>query len=60
MAVTEFAALLKQPELIYQTTLALRKTVPSHFTCRCESAIRLGLYSQAFEIADAVQQGGAD
>ena len=34
------AALLKQPELIYQATLALRKTVPSHLPVSVK--VRLG------------------
>lgn len=53
------AALLKQPELIYQATQALRKAVSSELPVSVK--VRLGWddISQAFEIADAVQQGGA-
>ena len=53
------AALLKQPELIYQATLALRKTVPSHSPVSVKVRLGWDCTSQAFEIADAVQQGGA-
>ena len=53
------AALLKQPELIYQATLALRKTVPSHLPVSVKVRLGWDCTSQAFEIADAVQQGGA-
>lgn len=53
------ASLLKDPELIYQATLALRKAVPNKHPVSVK--VRLGWddISQAFEIADAVQQGGA-
>ncbi|MDY3123466.1 MAG: tRNA dihydrouridine(16) synthase DusC [[Actinobacillus] rossii] len=53
------ASLLKDPELIYQATLALRKAVPHKHPVSVK--VRLGWddISQAFEIADAVQQGGA-
>ena len=53
------AALLKQPELIYRATQALRRAVPSEFPVSVK--VRLGWddISQAFEIADAVEQGGA-
>ena len=53
------AALLKQPELIYRATQALRQAVPSEFPVSVK--VRLGWddISQAFEIADAVEQGGA-
>ncbi|NBI13114.1 tRNA dihydrouridine(16) synthase DusC [[Haemophilus] felis] len=53
------ASLLKQPELIYQATRALREAVaPAHIV---SVKVRLGWddVNQAFEIADAVQQGGA-
>ena len=52
------AALLKQPELIYQATLALRQTVPSHLPVSVKVRLGWDCTSQAFEIADAVQQGG--
>ena len=53
------AALLKQPELIYRATQALRQAVPNGFPVSVK--VRLGWddISQAFEIADAVEQGGA-
>lgn len=53
------ASLLKNPELIYQATQALRQAVPQHLPVSVK--VRLGWddVSQAFEIADAVQQGGA-
>ena len=53
------AALLKQPELIYRATQALRQAVPSEFSVSVK--VRLGWddISPAFEIADAVEQGGA-
>ena len=53
------ASLLKQPELIYQATKAMREAVPSHLPVSVK--VRLGWDSseQAFEIADAVVQGGA-
>ncbi|PJG85760.1 tRNA dihydrouridine(16) synthase DusC [Conservatibacter flavescens] len=54
------ASLLKQPELIYQATKALRQAVPQDKTVSVK--VRLGWDSAdfAFEIADAVQQGGAN
>ena len=36
------AALLKQPELIYRATQALRQAVPSEFPVSVKSAVRLG------------------
>lgn len=53
------AALLKQPELIYQATQAIRQAVPK--TQAVSVKMRLGWDSSehCFEIADAVQQGGA-
>lgn len=53
------ASLLKNPELIYQATKALRQAVPTHLPVSVK--VRLGWddISQAFDIADAVQQGGA-
>ena len=54
------ASLLKDPELIYRATQAIRQAVPKAQTVSVK--VRLGWddISQAFEIADAVQQGGAD
>ncbi|BFU60323.1 MULTISPECIES: tRNA dihydrouridine(16) synthase DusC [Rodentibacter] len=53
------AALLKQPELIYRATCALRQAIPNHLPVSVK--VRLGWddISQAFEIADAVELGGA-
>lgn len=53
------ASLLKQPELIYRATTSLRAAVPAHLPMSVK--VRLGWddVNQAFEIADAVQQGGA-
>lgn len=53
------ASLLKQPELIYFATKAIRQAVPAHLPVSVK--VRLGWDSDqyAFEIADAVQQGGA-
>lgn len=54
------ASLLKNPELIYQVTQAVRKAIPQEQTLSVK--VRLGWDSiePRFEIADAVQQGGAD
>lgn len=54
------AALLKQPELIYHATQAIRQAVPKTHTVSVK--VRLGWDSaeHCFEIADAVVQGGAD
>lgn len=54
------ASLLKNPELIYQVTNAIRKAIPQEQTLSVK--VRLGWDSieLRFEIADAVQQGGAD
>ncbi|PJG83940.1 tRNA dihydrouridine(16) synthase DusC [Caviibacterium pharyngocola] len=54
------ASLLKQPELIYQAAKAIRQAVPAHLPVSVK--VRLGWDNDlsAFEIADAVQQSGAD
>ncbi len=54
------ASLLKNPELIYQITRTVRKAIPCQQTLSVK--VRLGWDSiePRFEIADAVQQGGAD
>ncbi|WP_443090886.1 tRNA dihydrouridine(16) synthase DusC [Basfia succiniciproducens] len=54
------ASLLKQPELIYQATRAIRTAVPKHLPVSVK--VRLGWDSAdfAFDITDAVQQGGAN
>ena len=53
------ASLLKQPELIYRATQAIRAAVPAALPVSVK--VRLGWddASACFEIADAVQQGGA-
>lgn len=53
------ASLLKQPDLIYRATQAIRQAVPAGLPVSVK--VRLGWDSatQCFEIADAVQQGGA-
>lgn len=54
------ASLLKDPDLIYRATKAMREAVPSEKIVSVK--VRLGWSStdQCFEIADAVQQGGAN
>lgn len=54
------ASLLKDPDLIYRATLALRKALGKENQLSVK--VRLGWDSpnHAFEIADAVEQGGAD
>lgn len=54
------ASLLRNPEVIYQVTQSIRKAIPKNKTLSVK--IRLGWDSieQRFEIADAVQQGGAN
>lgn len=54
------ASLLKDPELIYRATQAIRSAVPSEQSVSVK--VRLGWDSaeQCFEIADAVEQGGAN
>ncbi len=53
------ASLLKDPELIYRATQAIRQAVPAEHTVSVK--VRLGWDNpdHAFEIADACQQGGA-
>ena len=54
------ASLLKDPDLIYRATKAMREAVPQDQIVSVK--VRLGWDSadQCFEIADAVVQGGAD
>lgn len=54
------ASLLKDPELIYQATKAIREAVSTSQIVSVK--VRLGWDSteQSFEIADAVEQGGAN
>lgn len=53
------ASLLKEPELIYRAVSAMRRAVPAALPVSVK--VRLGWEGthQQFEIADAVQQGGA-
>lgn len=53
------AALLKQPELIYRATQALRQAVPADLPVSVKVRLGWESASEAFEIADAVVQGGA-
>ncbi|ATF74654.1 tRNA dihydrouridine(16) synthase DusC [Pasteurella multocida] len=53
------ASLLKQPERIYQATKALRAAVPKALPVSVKVRLGWDNSEQAFEIADAVQQGGA-
>lgn len=53
------ASLLKQPELIYQATKAIRQAVPKDQPVSVKVRLGWDNVEQAFEIADAVQQGGA-
>ncbi|AHG77979.1 tRNA dihydrouridine(16) synthase DusC [Mannheimia varigena] len=54
------ASLLKDPDLIYRATKAMREAVPNEQIVSVK--VRLGWDSaeQCFEIADAAQQGGAN
>ncbi|QIW16487.1 tRNA dihydrouridine synthase DusC [Pasteurellaceae bacterium RH1A] len=54
------ASLLKDPDLIYRATKAMREAVPAHQVVSVK--VRLGWddSSRCFEIADAVAQGGAN
>ena len=53
------ASLLKQPELIYQATKAMREAVPEHLPVSVKVRLGWDKSEACFEIADAVQQGGA-
>ncbi|EIJ67261.1 tRNA dihydrouridine(16) synthase DusC [Pasteurella bettyae] len=53
------ASLLKQPELIYQATKAIRMAVPQNLAVSVKVRLGWDSYDFAFDIADAVQQGGA-
>ncbi|MFC1214129.1 tRNA dihydrouridine(16) synthase DusC [Pasteurella multocida] len=53
------ASLLKQPERIYQATKALRAAVPKALPVSVKVRLGWDNSEQEFEIADAVQQGGA-
>lgn len=53
------ASLLKQPELIYQATKAMREAVPADQPVSVKVRLGWDNSNACFEIADAVQQGGA-
>lgn len=53
------ASLLKQPELIYQATKAIRQAVPKDLSVSVKVRLGWDNADSAFDIADAVQQGGA-
>ncbi|HGO5856446.1 TPA: tRNA dihydrouridine(16) synthase DusC [Mannheimia haemolytica] len=54
------ASLLKDPELIYRATKAMREAVPSDKVVSVKVRLGWDSASQCFEIADAVEQGGAN
>lgn len=54
------ASLLKDPELIYRATKAMREVVPSDKVVSVKVRLGWDSASQCFEIADAVEQGGAN
>ncbi len=54
------ASLLKDPELIYRATKAMREAVPSDKIVSVKVRLGWDSVSQCFEIADAVEQGGAN
>ncbi|HHW7580010.1 TPA: tRNA dihydrouridine(16) synthase DusC [Mannheimia haemolytica] len=54
------ASLLKDPELIYRATKAIREAVPSDKVVSVKVRLGWDSASQCFEIADAVEQGGAN
>ncbi|HDT0720531.1 TPA: tRNA dihydrouridine(16) synthase DusC [Proteus mirabilis] len=53
------ASLLKQPELIYQATKAMRHAVPADLPVSVKVRLGWDCSSYCHEIADAVEQGGA-
>ncbi|QIM63318.1 tRNA dihydrouridine synthase DusC [Pasteurellaceae bacterium Orientalotternb1] len=53
------ASLLKQPDLIYRATQAMRQAVPAELPVSVKVRLGWDSVAQCFEIADAVQQGGA-
>ncbi|MGV3346321.1 tRNA dihydrouridine(16) synthase DusC [Enterobacteriaceae bacterium LUAb1] len=53
------ATLLKDPELIWCATKAIREAVPSHLPVTVKMRLGWDNGSRQFEIADAVQQAGA-
>lgn len=54
------ASLLKDPELIYRATFAMRKAVPQGQIVSVKVRLGWDNAEHCFEIADAVAQGGAD
>ncbi|HHW7569350.1 TPA: tRNA dihydrouridine(16) synthase DusC [Mannheimia haemolytica] len=54
------ASLLKDPELIYRATKAMREAVPTDKIVSVKVRLGWDSASQCFEIADAVEQGGAN
>lgn len=54
------ASLLKNPELIYRATKAMREAVPQDQIVSVKVRLGWDSVNQCFEIADAVQQGGAN
>ncbi|HGO5853695.1 TPA: tRNA dihydrouridine(16) synthase DusC [Mannheimia haemolytica] len=54
------ASLLKDPELIYRATKAMREAVPTDKVVSVKVRLGWDSASQCFEIADAVEQGGAN
>lgn len=54
------ATLLKQPELIYQATKTLRQALPKEQIVSVKVRLGWDNDNHALEIADAVQQGGAN
>ncbi|MDW0617453.1 tRNA dihydrouridine(16) synthase DusC [Mannheimia haemolytica] len=54
------ASLLKDPELTYRATKAMREAVPSDKIVSVKVRLGWDSVSQCFEIADAVEQGGAN
>ncbi|MEN2881429.1 tRNA dihydrouridine(16) synthase DusC [Mannheimia haemolytica] len=54
------ASLLKDPELIYRATKAMREAVPSDKIVSVKVRLGWDSVSQCFEIADAVEQGGVN
>ncbi|HED2371482.1 TPA: tRNA dihydrouridine(16) synthase DusC [Citrobacter freundii] len=53
------ATLLKDPELIYRGTKAMREAVPAHLPVTVKVRLGWDNSDRQFEIADAVQQAGA-
>lgn len=54
------ASLLKNPDLIYQVTQAIRNAIPNDQILSVKVRLGWDSVTERFEIADAVQQGGAN